>query len=139
MAKPLITDLKENENFESAFLVSQKSLLISKSNRPYLSLKLSDRSGEVEGRVWDNAELIGAHFEKNDFIRVLGRPVVYQDKIQLNIVQVRKLNPEEVEIEDFLPTSRRNIDEMVRTLLELIHQDVKNSWIQKFLLSIFED
>jgi 3'-5' exoribonuclease len=139
MAKPLIIDLKENENFESAFLVSQKSLLVSKSNRPYLSLKLSDRSGEVEARVWDNAELIGAHFEKNDFIRVVGRPVVYQDKIQLNIVQVRKLNPDEVEIEDFLPTTKRNIDEMVRTLLDIIRREVKNPWIQKFLLSIFED
>jgi len=139
MAKLLICDLKENENFESAFLVIQKSLLVSKSNRPYLSLKLADTSGEVEGRVWDHAEAIGLRFEKNDFIRVAARPVVYQDKIQLNVVHVERLDPSEVKIEDFLPVSKRNIEEMANTLLGFIRNEVKNPWIQKFLLAIFED
>jgi 3'-5' exoribonuclease len=139
MPKLLLRDLKENENFESAFLVNQKSLLVSKTNRPYLSLKLADKSGEAEGRVWDNVESLGSRFEKNDFIRVVGRPVVYQDKIQLNIVQVERLNPDEISIEDFLPVSKRDIGEMAETLLGFIRNEVKNPWIRKFLLAIFED
>jgi 3'-5' exoribonuclease len=139
MSKLLIGDFKENETIETSFLVAQKSLLTSKSNRSYLSLKLADRSGEVEGRVWDNVEVIGSCFEKNDFIRVMGRAVVYQDKLQLNIVRVEKLDPQFIDISDFLPTSRRNIDEMEKILLDFIHREVKNSWIQTFLRSIFED
>ncbi|MFO1519466.1 MAG: HD domain-containing protein [bacterium] len=135
----MIRDLKENENFESAFLVAQKSVLMSKTNRPYLSMKLADRSGEGEGRVWDNVEAIGSLFDKNDFIRVWGRAIVYQDKMQLNILRVERLNPDEVNIEDFLPTSKRNIDGMFQDLLGFIRNEVKNPWIQKFLLSIFED
>jgi len=139
MPKIFISDLKENQNFDSAFLVQQKSLLVSKSNRPYLSLKLADKSGEVEGRVWDNAELIGAQFEKHDFIGVTGRAVVYQDKMQLNVVQARRLNPNDVNLEDFLPVSKRNVEEMAASLFAFIRGEIKNPWIKTFLLSIFED
>src|SRR4030095_4324964 len=139
MPKIFISDLKENENFDSAFLVNQKSLLVSKSNRSYLSLKLADKSGEIEGRVWDNAELIGSHFEKNDFVGVTGRAIVYQDKMQLNIIAARRLNLSDVNLEDFLPASKRNVEEMAATLLGFIRNDIKNPWIKTFLLSIFED
>ncbi len=139
MPKLLIKDLKENENFDTSFLVNQKSLLISKTNRAYLSLKLSDASGEAEGRIWDNAEEIAALFEKNDFIRAYGKPIVYQDKVQLNILKIQKLNPESVDIADYLPVSKRNIDEMSVQLLNFIRNDIQNSWVKKFLLSIFED
>ncbi len=139
MAKLLIKDLKENENFDTTFLVNQKSLLISKTNRPYLSIKLGDASGDAEGRVWDHAEEIAALFDKNDFIRALGRPVMYQDKMQLNIVRVERLDPEKVDISDYLPVSQRNIEEMFAKLLSFIRNDIRNSWVKKFLLSIFED
>ncbi len=139
MPKLLIKDLKENENFESDFLVLQKSVLTSKANKPYLSIKFGDRSGEMEARVWDNVEAIGKGFEKNDFVRVRGKPVVYQEKVQLNVIRIERLDPEKVNIEDFLPVSKRNIDEMFQILLGFIEKDVKNSWIQNFLKSIFTD
>ncbi len=139
MSKLLIKDLKENESFESAFLVLQKNLLISKTNRPYLSIKLADRSGEIEARVWDNAEEIGRKFERDDFIRINARPIVYQEKMQLNVVQITRLDSEKIAIEDFLPTSKRNIDEMMAGLLGLIRERIQNRWIKTFLLSIFED
>ncbi len=139
MPKLLIKDLKENENFDTSFLVNQKSLLTSKTNRAYLSIKLTDASGNAEGRVWDHAEEIAAQFDKNDFIRVIGRPVMYQDKMQLNIVRVEKLDPEKVDVSDYLPVSKRNIEEMSEQLLAFIRNDIHNSWVKKFLLSIFED
>lgn len=139
MSKLLIKDLKENENFDTSFLVNQKSLLTSKTNRAYLSIKLADASGVAEGRVWDHVEEIAAQFDKNDFIRAIGRPVMYQDKMQLNIVKVQRLDPESVDVTDYLPVSKRNIDEMAEKLLGIIRNDIKNPWVQKFLLSIFED
>ncbi|MBL7686252.1 MAG: HD domain-containing protein [Deltaproteobacteria bacterium] len=137
--KTFLKDLKENENFDTLFLVTQKNLMMSKANKPYLSLKLMDKSGEGEGKVWDNVDFIESQFEKNDFIRVVGRAVLFQDKLQLNVVKVERLNPDLVDVSDFLPTSKRDIDEMVKTLFEFIQQEVKNTWIQKFLKSIFED
>ncbi len=139
MAKLLISDLEENMNFESSFLVAQKSLLTSKTNRPYLSLKLADSSGEIEARVWDNAEEIATLFDKKDFIHAVGRAVVYQDKMQVSLVKIKKLNPNEINISDFLPMTKKNIEEMASQLLQLIRTEIKNDWIRKLLLSIFED
>lgn len=139
MPKILIKQLKENENFDTTFLVSQKSVLVSKTNRPYLSLKLTDSSGEADGRVWDNVEEISALFERNDFIRAYGKPIVFQDKVQLNIVKVMKLDPESVDISDYLPVSKRNIEEMFTKLMGIVRNDIQNPWVKKFLLAIFED
>src|SRR3990167_1457410 len=126
MPKLLISDLEENMSFESSFFVAQKSLLTSKSNRPYLSLKLTDSSGEIEARVWDNVEEINKKFDKKDFIYAAGRAVVYQDKMQLSLVQIQKLNPEEVVLSDFLPITKKNIEEMSNQLLQLIRTEIKN-------------
>lgn len=139
MPKLLIRELKENETFETQFLVLQKSILLSKAQRPYLSIKLADRSGEVEGRVWDHVEEIGKGFERKDFVQAKGRAVVYQEKMQVSLVQIQRLDPLQVDITDFLPTTSKNIDEMMAKLLEIIRQEIQNPWIRTFLLSIFED
>jgi 3'-5' exoribonuclease len=38
-----------------------------------LTLKLLDRSGEIEARIWDRADDLGRGFERNDFVRVRGQ------------------------------------------------------------------
>ncbi len=139
MPKILIKDLKENENFESSFLVTHKSQHISKAGRPYLNLKLADKTGEVEAKVWDNVEVLAACFEKDDFIQTAGRAALYQEKMQLSLIKIKKLNPETIDAADYLPVSKRNIEEMASQLLQFIRSDIKNTWVQQFLLSIFED
>src|SRR3989338_2053244 len=89
-SKIYVSDIKENEKVESCFLVKDKNIAMAKNGKPYINIKLMDRSGEIEGRVWDNAEEIAAQFEKNDIVTVKGRGALYQGKIQLSILDVRK-------------------------------------------------
>lgn len=70
MEKIFVKDLKRGQTLESVFLVSEKILTKTKSGNPYLSLRLTDRTGEVEGRIWENATDFTPLFEKNDFIKV---------------------------------------------------------------------
>ena len=53
-----VADLAANQTISSSFLVKEKTLR-SRRNDPskvYLSMKLGDRTGELEGRVWENAD-----------------------------------------------------------------------------------
>ncbi len=66
-----------------------------------MTLKLMDRSGEVEGRIWDRVDQLSAMFDKDDFIQVFAKSSVYLGKMQL-VVQDLKLVPEEtVDLADF--------------------------------------
>src|SRR5207237_10240524 len=62
----------ENQVITSSFVVACKQVKSKKTGEPYLALSLSDRSGQLEAKVWDNvSELINA-FEEDDGVKVKG-------------------------------------------------------------------
>ena len=71
--KMYASQIKENENVDSVFLVKEKVSGITRTGNPYLKLKLGDRSGEMEGRIWTSAETFAESFQRDDFVRVKGR------------------------------------------------------------------
>jgi 3'-5' exoribonuclease len=75
-----------------------------------------DRSGEVEGRVWDRVDEITTLFERDDFIRVAGKASIYLGKMQLIIQELTRLAESAVDLADFLPVAGRPVAEMVADL-----------------------
>jgi 3'-5' exoribonuclease len=110
------SDIQERDTVETVFLVRDKSIGMAKNGKPYLTLKLMDRSGEVEGRVWDRAEEVSALFSRDDFVRVAGKASVYMGKMQLIIQDVVRLEENAVNLADFLPVAGRPVEEMVAEL-----------------------
>ncbi len=120
MKKQFVNQIKERDQVEEVFLVRQKTQAMAKNGKPYLTLKLMDRTGEVEGRVWDRVDELGASFERDDFIQVQARASVYMGKMQLVIQNLWPLADADVEIADFLPVASAPQAEMVNSLRELV-------------------
>lgn len=139
MTRIYTTDLKDNQVVNETFLILQKGMPSGKSGKPYLSLRLGDKKGEVEARLWDNApenfEKLGEH----NFVRVEGRTQTYQDRIQINIRELHPVEASQVHIDNFLPITQFNIDEMYRDLLALIKKEVEEPDVSRLMLAIFED
>ena len=74
MKNVFVNQIKERDWVESPFLVGDKIMAMAKNGKPYMTLQLIDRTGEVEGRVWDRVDEFSDCFEKNDFIQVPARP-----------------------------------------------------------------
>ncbi len=89
-------DIHENQLVDSLFLVSAKNHGVTKGGSGYLVLKLLDKSGEIEGRVWERAEDLGRGFERNDFVRVRGQATLYQGKVQIRIQDVMRVDGQSV-------------------------------------------
>ncbi len=136
--KTFIHEIKENENVDSFFLVREKTAGIAKTGNTYLKLKLGDRSGEIEGRIWTAVETVTQSFGKDDFVRVKGRAVSFQERLQINIAHIGRVGEEEVEVSDFFPKAERDIDEMLESLIE-IAQQVKNPPLSQLLRLFLED
>ncbi len=87
------------------FLVVKKALYSSRNNTRYGSVRLRDRTGSIEARIWDRADELSANFERNDIVYVESRAKVYQDQLQLNITQIRKEERELTadEVREFYP------------------------------------
>jgi 3'-5' exoribonuclease len=98
-------DIRDNQLVDGLFLVAVKNHGVTKGGNSYLTLKLLDRSGEIEARVWDRADDLGRGFDRNDFVRVRGQATLYQGKMQIRVQDVLRVDESSVAAEDFLPKS----------------------------------
>src|SRR4030067_3777003 len=103
--KSFIKEIKENDNIDSLFLVKERSSGITKTGNAYLKLKLMDRSGEMEGRIWTSVETFADSFGKDDFVHVMGKSVSFQEHLQLNITHIERVREEEILFSDFFPVA----------------------------------
>ncbi len=55
-----IAELAEDRVVEGVYAVARKRRLRTKSGSPYLALELVDPSGRIEGRVWNDVDLLDA-------------------------------------------------------------------------------
>ena len=120
MKKKCVAEIKDRDLVDSVFLVKDKILAMAKNGKPYLTLKLMDKSGEVDAKVWDNADEINAVFDKNDFLAVRAKASVYLGKMQLILSDLKRVPEEGVDLADFLPETERDINLMVEELRGLV-------------------
>ena len=136
--KTFIDEIKENDAIDSFFLVREKTSGLAKTGNTYLKLKLGDRSGEIEGRIWTSVETVNLSFDRDDFVRVKGKAVSFQEHLQINIAHIERMGEEEVEVSDFFPKTERDVEEMMTSLTEAAQQ-VKNPHLSQLLRLFWED
>ncbi len=119
MKSPYVKELEPNRNFTTSFLVRTKEIREKKTGEPYLSLSLSDRTGEIEGKMWDNVAEVMDTFERDDFVKVKGLIQIYHNRPQLTVHKMRRLEDSEVDYADYFPASVRDPSDMWRELRDI--------------------
>jgi 3'-5' exoribonuclease len=129
LKKVYVKNIAARDQVEAPFLVRDKAIGMAKNGKSYMTLKLMDCTGEVEGRIWDRVDEFSARFNRDDFVQVSGKASVYMGKMQLIIQELYRLDETDIDLVDFLPVSTRPVDEMVGELQAMIDmladQDLK--------------
>ncbi|MBW2638177.1 MAG: HD domain-containing protein [Deltaproteobacteria bacterium] len=133
-----IKDIKPGERVSDTFLVSEKNMAVSQKGNSYLSLRLRDKTGDVDGRVWDHVDEMNRIFQKGDVIRIHSRAVSFRNVIQLSISEIQALDETEIDPSDYSPTSKLDTKEMYEALMGLI-ETVENPHLKNLLTSTFGD
>jgi len=131
-------DLNSEQSITTFFLVHEKEIRNTREGRPYLRLELGDRSGTIEARMWDQFELAAKDIGRDDFVKVNARVEIYRNRPQLSLQQVRLAKPEEVDLADFLPQTKENVEKLYAQLLEYAGSIV-NPWLKKLVTGIICD
>ncbi len=138
MKSPFVGDLVPNEIVTAQFLVTSKEVRQKKTGEPYLSLQFSDRTGEIEAKMWDNVAEIIDSFHRDDFVKVKGVAQPYGNRSQFTVHKLRRLEEHEIEAADYFPCSARDPEEMFSELKQII-SDLRNDHLRALLWAIFDD
>ncbi len=133
-----IASLKEGDWVEDIYLVTSKQISTAKNGVTYLSLKLADKTGEIDGRLWDNADEVSGKFEREDFVRIRGMASVYQGSMQIKMKTLEKVDDSRVDVASFLETSPRNIDDMVKEL-RTVAAALPNGYLRQLMNAFLDD
>jgi len=135
--KRFVVDLAVGERVRSTFLLTRCDVRTRQSGDSYLVLEISDKSGRIGGRMWDNAEETVARVSAGDYVWVEGVVDTWQSNAQVKVDLMRPAD-EEVDPRDFLPASSVDPEEMYAELLDLVGT-VKNPHLRSLLDKTFSD
>jgi len=133
-----IKDIKPGEKVSELFLVTEKNMAFSQKGAPYLNLRLKDRTGEVDGKIWENAVEWDKVFKKGDVIQTQGGAVSFKNSVQLSISSVRKVDDVDIDLSQYLPVAKENIDVMFSDLMAFVEQ-ISSPYLKTLLYAFFHD
>ncbi len=115
-----IEEYKEGNKFLGIYLCKSKQVLKTKAGKTYYSLILQDKTGIIDGKVWDLNNGI-EDFGSMDFIMVNGMVTSFQGARQVNVNRIRKAQEGEYNPADYIPASKYEIEEMYDELKAVIN------------------
>ncbi len=138
MKSPFVTDLGSEQVITTFFLVHEKEIRNTRDGKSYLRLELGDRSGTIEARMWELFEPIARDINRDDFVKVQARVEIYRNRPQLALQQVRRAKPEEIDLVDFLPHTKEDVEKLYAQILEFA-ASIRNPWLKTLVTGIVTD
>lgn len=125
-----IKDLYEGETIRSIYLCKGKRSAETRNGKPYDNLLLQDKTGTLDGKIWDPNSQGIADYDEKDFIEVVGDVITYNNNLQLNIKQLRIASEGDYNPADYMPTSEKSVDMMYEELLTYI-RGISNEYLRR--------
>lgn len=125
-----INTLVEGETIRNIYLCKGKRSAETRNGKPYDNLILQDKTGTLDGKVWDPNSNGIADYDEMDFIEVFGDVISYNNNLQLNIRQIRKAYEDEYVAADYIPTTEKSTDSMFEELIGYVKK-IDNDYLRQ--------
>ena len=133
-----ITKLQVGEQVDQYLLIKESKKGVTTVGKPFMSLILQDRSGDIEAKLWDTNEEHEQMYQAQVIVRVGGEIHDYRGKNQLRVKQIRVARPEEgVQISDLLPTSAIPKEQLFEDLMQFFFE-IKNPNISRITRNLIK-
>lgn len=130
-----LADAKEGGQLVDIYLCANKQILKTRAGKTYYSVKLQDKTGTGDAKIWDLNDGI-ENFETGDYVKIDASVVSFQGSIQLNIRRLRVASDGEYDPTEYVPTSQYDIEAMYRELLAFI-DEMDDEWLKQLAGKFF--
>jgi 3'-5' exoribonuclease len=139
MKSHFVIDLADGQAVASLFLVREKEIRTSaRTGNSWLQLELSDRTGSIAAKMWDNFADLASTFARDDVVQIRGRVKLYNGQKEVTLEQIIPAIEHEYDLGDFLPHTKHNVEELYARVLAAIAA-MENPWLKRLLSNVVED
>lgn len=125
MAHKFINEVGAGETIDDIYLVKGPILRSTTRGDLYIAMFLCDKTGQLNGRMWQATETIYKALPKPGFVHIQGRSELYQNNLQIIINNISVVDASGVNIEDFLSRTQKDIGQMFEEVKEIVGR-IKN-------------
>lgn len=115
-----IETLREGERISGIYFCKYKTIAVAKNGKEYGNVILQDKTGTLDGKIWDLSSAGIREFDTMDYIEIKGDVTVFNGSLQLNIKEARKADEGTYSENDYMPVSEKDIDMMYEELSAII-------------------
>jgi 3'-5' exoribonuclease len=126
----------DHDRISSPFLVKYSAVLVGKTGKPYMNVILTDKTGDLEARIFDQVPKYSAQATKDSYVMVEGEAKAFNGRIQVHIKDMTVLREDEVDAEEYLPASFLNPEKLYAELAGII-SSMKDPYYRALMESIF--
>jgi 3'-5' exoribonuclease len=131
-----IKDYKDGDRIFDIYFCKFKSSAVTKNGKNYDNVIIQDKTGTMDAKIWDPNNAGIADFDAFDYIEVYGDVTSFNGALQVNVKRVRRCEEGEYDEREYMPVSKKDIDEMYGELVKFI-DSVKNTYLNTLLNNIF--
>ena len=95
-------DIRPNEEVETFLALESLQVRKSRNQRDFLELGLHDKTGKINGYLWNNPLEAAAELKEKTVVKVKGIASKVNGTIIINVERIRTASKDEFEIQDFL-------------------------------------
>jgi len=138
MAHKFINEIESGQTIDDIYMVREPILRSTTRGDLYIAMFLSDRTGQLNGRMWQATEAIYKALPKPGFIHVQGRSELYQNNLQIIINNISVVDAGKVEVDDFLAKTDKDMDKMFEEVKKTVHR-IKNPQLKALVGEFLAD
>ncbi|MBE5876265.1 MAG: HD domain-containing protein [Lachnospiraceae bacterium] len=131
-----IKDYRDGDRVFDIYFCKHKSSAVTKNGKAYDNVILQDKTGTIDAKIWDPNNAGIAEFDAMDYIEVYGEVTSFNGALQVNVKRVRLCQEGEYDQAEYLPISKKNIDEMFSQLVGIINS-LENTYLKQLLTNMF--
>lgn len=137
-SRQCVAQLASADRIDQVFLVSQPQLRTTSRGDYYIAAFLSDKTGKINGRMWQATEEIFKSIPDEGFVNIRGRVEQYQNALQIVIDGVRNVDIKDVCLEQFMPATEKDVEQMFSRVTDILTQ-IENPHLTALIASFLAD
>jgi 3'-5' exoribonuclease len=138
MAHKFINEIEPGETIDDIYMVREPILRSTTRGDLYIAMFLSDRTGQLNGRMWQATETIYKALPKPGFVHVQGRSELYQNNLQIIINNISVIDAGSVNVDDFLARTDKDTDKMFEDVQKIVGR-IKNPQLKALVGEFLAD